>query len=355
MNSKKKILTIFYIFILLSSYTLSNVCKKVVIKKKYFDLKGIKEEGDDLSDLNTINDVEYEAFTFIYLDKYENDLKRDIISFFIKSLKAEESKIHLYSLLVFADKIFSSIGLMSLGTKSKDYVDFLNQVKKEVENETGLSTQFKRNITGEITKAQSDLDGYLNSYMNHFIADTTASGVSIGLGYLATHFISKAVSLSIPAFGLILGAISLVSGFGIGKLWNESLDEEIKINEKKEKKKLVLLQNLFDQIKDLNWVEKNIVFTGMSIIPDCDKSEVKFVKEEGIKYEYPDQIEFNMARRTCILKKDKCKNYKECMLNITNYIKSISEYREKTQKNMPIFDKDSCTLKNNISDYIKDL
>ena len=236
MNSKKKILTIFYIFILLSSYTLSNVCKKVVIKKKYFDLKGIKEEGDDLSDLNTINDVEYEAFTFIYLDKYENDLKRDIISFFIKSLKAEESKIHLYSLLVFADKIFSSIGLMSLGTKSKDYVDFLNQVKKEVENETGLSTQFKRNITGEITKAQSDLDGYLNSYMNHFIADTTASGVSIGLGYLATHFISKAVSLSNPALWLIWGAISLVSGFGIGKLWNESLDEEIKINEEKKKK-----------------------------------------------------------------------------------------------------------------------
>lgn len=127
---------------------------------------------------------------------------------------------------------------MSLNSKSLDYINFLDSVKKVVEIESGLNIELKKNITSEIAKAKSDLDGYLNRYVNNPISDATASGMSIGIGFLAVHLITKfTVTLSNPAFGVAWGVFSLISGFGISKWWNSSADKEIKTYDEILKKK----------------------------------------------------------------------------------------------------------------------
>ena len=341
MKVKKQLISIIYAFIILISYSLSNKCEIIGIRKRYFNLRGIKEDGDDKADSIEINGVKYEAFSYIFFDHYEFQLKKDLIDCYINALKAEGSKIHLYGLLTLANKAFSSIG-QSFSLNSNNYIRFLDNVKKEVINDFDLDDQNKVKILEEINFAQTNLTEYSNRYINNVYADTAGTFTSLGIGFLAGHLIKEAFSLSNPVFNIISTSISLLSGYGIIKWWNGSSEEEIKKNQQNYDKYRYLLEDIFERIKRLEWMNNNIIYTGISLIPDCKQIRVKFDYEDGIKYRNQKNINYNMARRSCNL--GNCKNLNQCIQDIKKVIKCNDENGNGGMTDCPRFDIYSCSL-----------
>ena len=315
MKVKKQIILIFYIFIILTANSFSNICEEIIINRYDYNLNLIKDgEADSTIPVSIGGVKKVQAFNYNYLlDNFEFNTKLALIDLFLRALKAEREKIELYGLLDYAEKAFYSIGI-DIRSNKIDYNNFLDSLQKEVERDYGLGNNVKLYFSSDIEKAKNNFIEFKNNKYkntNKIFLETTATAGSIGAGLLASHLIYSYFSIPLSVSGPIGIFVSLFAGTLFSKWWNKPLEKEIKEQEKMFKKLTALLDLIFFQLKKLEWLENNIIFTAISLIDDCNNCAVKYDFEDDIKYKNKVRVFKKMADRTCVLKRNECPNHKE--------------------------------------------
>ena len=348
MKAKNQIILIFYIFLILTSNSFSNICEELVINRYDYNLDLIKEGKADATIPHSISGVkQVQAFNYNYLiDNFEINTKKTLIDLFLMALKAEGEKIELYGLLDYAEKAFYSIGI-DIRLNKIDYNNFLDSVQKEVYRDYGLDNNIKLYFSLAIEKAKHNFIEFKNhryKNKNKIFLETTATAGSIGAGLLASHLIHIYCAIPLTISGPIGIFASLFTGTLFSKLWNKPLEKEIKEQVKMFEKLTALLDLIFFQLKNLEWLENNIIFTAISLIDDCNNCAVKYDFEDDIKYKNKVRVFKKMADRTCVLKRNECPNHKECVLNLMDHIECLSQKKRGLKNSCQAFNKEDCTL-----------
>ncbi len=262
------------------------------------------------------------------------------------ALKAENKKIELYGLLDYAEKAFYSIGI-DIRSNKIDYGNFLDSVQKEVDRDYGLDNNLKLYLNLKIENAKHNfIEFKYHKYnnTNKIFLETTATAGSIGAGLLASHLIYTYCAIPLTISSPIGIFVSLFTGTWFSKWWNKPLEKEIKEQENMYKKLTTLLDLIFFQLKNLEWLENNIIFTAISLIDDCNSCAVKYDFEDDIKYKNKQRVFEKMAHRTCVLKRIECPNHKKCFLNLMDRVECLSKKKRGLKNSCQAFNEEDCTL-----------
>ena len=344
----KNKINFFCIFFLLISNSLSNICEDIVLNKKYFNLNSIKnKESEEFS--TEIGTTKIHAFTYNHLDHFEFTTKTTLFDYYNKAKGAEGKKIHLYGLVNFAEQQLLKIGY-DIRSSRTNFNNFLDNVEENVEKNYGKDLSIKE-LQNEIAKARNDLN-YGKSQTNLLI-DSSATAIFSYFGIMATSFITKFLSLPYTASLASTVFFALTPGIIIAHFWNRSFEKEIEKQKENFRKYTYMMELVFYKIKNLDWLENNLILTGISLIDYCNKYAVKFDYEYDLDYydrnnkrikEQRNKVARNMARRTCVLKREECPNEEQCEENIMEKLECLAKRKRGEKITCPIFEINDCTL-----------
>ena len=346
---KKHKITFFFIFILLTSNCLSNLCNDFVIRKSDFNLAIIKSKESEKTEPIEIGYKKIQAFTYKYLEDHEYKVKKTLFDYYIKSREAESKKIHLYGLINWVEQALYSIG-WDIRANKTDYNKFLNMIEEDVQKNYGSENNYKE-LLNEIELARKDLNYGKNNGRVSSDMDLYTQVGATSFGILASSFLTHwfALPYSIGIVSAVFFALTPAIIFA--KLWNLSEEKEILKQEANYRKLKNMFQFIYYKIKHLDWFENNLILTGISTIDFCDKFDVIFDYEKDIDEQDKrkrNNIARFMAHKTCVLKRDECPNKGDCVTNILKHLECLNKMKRGKKKNCLIFDESDCSLKEEI-------
>ena len=335
----KQVIAIFFCVLIFTSNSLVQACRDFIVTKDMFDLEIIEKKKSLVTPASPKYGIILQAFDFNYLDEYELKMKQSMINSYIKAVDAAGEKIDLNGLLNYLNSIMGNYG----------HEETLTGLFNELKN-IDSSGFMPNKLSLQLKDIELKLNKTLNKGNKGF--DYTVLGTSMVLSSLVTNgitsFFNPIAAPSLIFYTLTTTAVSIFSFF-----WNRSCDKEIKQNEKKIRKFKNLIDIIYLKVKNLDWIGKNVILTGMAEDDDCHEVAVLFEYDDNIKNENWTLTERKMARRTCLLKKEECPDTKSCINNIMNISKCLGKQKKGKMERCPYFDELDCSLI--FDDYESDL
>ena len=220
--------------------------------KKNFDLELIKSGQSDYY-TQEINNVEYTAFNYKYLDEFDYKIKETMIGYAVEALKAEDKKINLFGLAKYLDQAMKTVGINFFESKS-DVNLFVKSVEKEVNRDLSLGLDYRKNLIKKIELMNSYSLEVLNFKINKeekIYLETSVSTISLAVGAAASISLYNLLDIPLMLTSPVAILVSLGTGWLIKSLWNIGYDKKIEILKKKYHLQCKLMDNLYEKIKKL--------------------------------------------------------------------------------------------------------
>lgn len=336
--NKKKIVSIFYIFIIFNSYSSSQGCYDFIITKDMFNLIAIINNKSNIVYEEKYN-LKLTAFTYDKLDEYEIQTMHTLIDYYIKGQEANEKKVNLFGLINFVEKNMKTLGFDVFSTKeSLNYT--LNEIKSEINNNPAILHSNKERLLNRLNELELDID-YTKEKCNTLL-DTIVSVGSVAFASIAVTTLTSIFSIPVLPASLLFCFFTIGSGGSFAFTYNRPLEDEIRKVRNEVFKRKNMLQMLYYQIQAVKWEGNNIILTGISTLDYCNNYQVKFDYDNEIKYNNFSLVVHNMVIRTCQLKKE-CDNH-ECKKNLWEYVQCQFKNRKGIKSICPIFEGSDCSL-----------
>ncbi len=335
--SKNRIISIFYIFIIFNCNSLIKSCRDFHITTDMFNLNDIKLNKSRHVVEEKYN-IQFKSFTYDYLEELDEATLHTLISFYYESKQAKSEEISLFGLLNFIKNNMRKLGFDIFSSEEE-----LRKTKNIIEWEINKSSSLTTIRKNQLLEKLNDIDiSYVNNEQSYsaYLFDTTVSVGSIAFSSVAVSYMNLALA---PA-SLVLMSISLTISTVVSYFHNSPLEEKIKKNKIKAIRTSKMLEMLYFQIKLLSWEGNNVILTAVSNLDYCDKYDVMFAYDKEIKYNNWINTIVNMARRTCKLKENECKNKKMCRKNILEFVQCQNLKRKGKKNSCPYFERDDCSL-----------
>ena len=338
--NKKKIFSIFYIFIIFNSYSSSQQCFDFIITKDMFNLNVIINNKSNIFYDEKYN-LKLTAFTYDKLDEYEIQSMHTLIDYYIKAQEANEKKVNLFGLINFVEKNMKNLGFDVFSTKeSLNYT--LNEIKSEINNNPVISRSNKDMLIKRLNESELDID-YTKEKCNTLL-DTIVSAGSVAFASIAVTALTSIFSIPALPASLLFSFFTVSSGGSFAFIYNRPLEDEIRKAKNEVFKRKNMFQMLYYQIQAVKWEGNNIILTAISSLDYCNQYQVKFDYDNKIKYSNFSLVVYNMINRTCKLKINECDNHHECKKNLMEYVKCQFKNRKGIKSRCPIFVGSDCSL-----------
>ena len=326
----KQVIAIFFCVLIFTSNSLEQACRDFIVTKDMFDLEIIEKKKSLVTSASSKKGIILQAFDLNYLDEYELKMKQSMINSYIKAIDAAGEKIDLDGLLNYLNSIMGNYG----------HEETLTGLFKELKNID--SSGFMPN---KLSLQLKDIELKLNKTINkgNKGLDYTVLGTSMVFSSLVTKGVTSLIKTFIQP-NLFFYSLTITSASIFSFIWNRSCDKEIKQNEKKIRKLKNLIDLVYLKVKNLDWIGKNIILTGMAEDDDCHEVAVSFDYDDNIKYDNWTLTERKMARRTCLLKREECPDTKSCINNVMYVTKCLGKQEKGKNEGCPYFDVFDCSL-----------